>query len=73
MAKMVKVIEVLAQSEKSWEDATKTALQEAKKSVRQIRSIYVKEFEAKVQNDEIVSFGINAKISFELEEKGSAS
>jgi dodecin len=69
MAKMVKVIEVLALSEKSWEDAVKTALEEAKRSVRNIRSIYVKEFEAKIENDKIVGFGINAKISFELEEK----
>jgi len=67
MPKMVKVIEVLAQSEKSWEDAAKNALEEARKTLRNIRSIYVKELEAKVENDEIVEFRINAKISFDLE------
>ena len=67
MPKMVKVIEVLAQSETSWEDAAKTALAEAKKTLRNIRSIYVKELEAKVENDEIVEFRINAKISFDLD------
>ena len=66
---IVKVIEVLASSDKGWEDAVRSALEEAKRSVRNIRSIYVKEFEAKVENDKIVRFGINAKISFELEEK----
>jgi dodecin len=67
MSKLVKVIEVLAQSETSWEDAAKNALEEAKKTLRNIRSIYIKEFEAKVENDRIVEFRINAKISFDLE------
>jgi dodecin len=67
MPKLVKVIEVLAQSETSWEDAAKNALQEAKKTLRNIRSIYVNELEAKVENDAIVEFRINAKISFDLE------
>jgi len=34
---------------------------------KNIRSIYIKEMEAKVENDNIVSYGVNAKISFELE------
>jgi dodecin len=67
MPKLVKVIEVLAQSETSWEDAAKNALEEAKKTLRNIRSVYIKEFEAKVENDRIVEFRINAKISFDLE------
>jgi dodecin len=69
MPKLVKVIEVLAQSETSWEDAAKNALQEAKKTLRNIRSIYVKELEVKVENDAIVAFRINAKIAFDLEEQ----
>jgi flavin-binding protein dodecin len=71
MAKIVKVIEVLAQSERSWEDAAKNALDEAKKTLRNIRSIYVKDFEAKVENDAITEFRINAKISFDLESERS--
>ncbi|MEZ4715877.1 MAG: dodecin family protein [Caldilineaceae bacterium] len=58
---IVKVIEVLAQSEKSWDDAAKQALIEAKKSVRNIQSIYVKEFQAIVENGEIHNFRINAR------------
>ncbi|MDQ3625009.1 MAG: dodecin family protein [Verrucomicrobiota bacterium] len=67
MPKMVKVIEVLAQSGTSWEEAAKNALNEAKKTLRNIRSIYIKDLEAKVENDEIVEFRINAKISFDLD------
>lgn len=64
---IVKVIEVLAQSDKSWEDATQSALQEAAKSVRNIRSIYVKELQAKVENNRITECRVNAKISFVVE------
>jgi flavin-binding protein dodecin len=64
---MVKVIEVLAQSETSWEDAAKVALAEASKSVRGIQSIYVKEMQAVVEGDTITQYRINAKISFLLE------
>jgi dodecin len=45
MAKLVKVIEVLAQSDKSWEDAAQQAVGEASNTLRNIRSIYIKEFE----------------------------
>jgi dodecin len=67
MARIVKVIEVLAQSDKSWEDAAQTAVAEASKTLRNIRSIYIKEFEAGVDNNKIMHYRINAKVSFELE------
>ena len=46
MAKLLKVIELLAQSEKSWEDAAKAAVNEASQTLRNIRSIYIKDFKA---------------------------
>ncbi|MGD2047859.1 MAG: dodecin family protein [Chloroflexota bacterium] len=64
---IVKVIEVLAQSEDSWEDATQQALVEASKTVRNIQSIYIKEFQADVENNEITNYRVNAKISFLVE------
>jgi len=67
MAAMVKVIEVLAQSEKSWDDAAKVALEEASKTLRGIRSIYVKDMQAVVEDNRIVKYRLNAKISFTLE------
>ena len=68
MAKLVKVIEVLAQSDKSWEDAAQQAIGEASNTLRNIRSIYIKEFEAAVENGKITQFRINAQISFDLDE-----
>lgn len=65
---MLKVIEVLAQSDKSWEDAAANAVNQAAETVRGIKSIYVKEMEASVENGKIVQYRINAKISFVLSE-----
>jgi len=61
---VVKVIEILAESSQGWEAAAQVALDEAAKSVRNIKSIYIKEFQAIVENDQIVSYRVNAKISF---------
>ncbi len=69
MKKMVKVIEVIASSEKSFDDATRMAVAEASKTVKNIQSVYVKHMNANVENNQIVSYAINAKISFLLEEK----
>lgn len=61
---VVKVIEVLATSPDSFEEATKNAISEASKTVKNIKSLYVKEMNAKVENNKIVSYGVTAKISF---------
>ncbi len=67
MAKLLKVIELLAQSEKSWEDAAQGAVKEASKTLRNIRSIYIKEFEASVESGKVVQYRVNAKVSFDLD------
>lgn len=67
MASVVKVIEVLAESNKSWEDAANQALKKASKTIKNIKSIYIKELEAKVDNNRITQYRINAKISFLLD------
>ena len=65
---IVKVVELLAQSETSWEDATRQAVARAARTLRNIRSVYVKEFEAVVENDKVTQFRVNVKISFVLED-----
>lgn len=67
MAEVVKVIEVLAESNKSWEDAASVALKKASKTLKNIRSIYIKEQMAKVENNRITQFRIIAKIAFALD------
>jgi flavin-binding protein dodecin len=65
---IAKVIEVLAQSEKSWEDAAQLAVQEAAKTVRNIETIYIKDFQAVVEDNEITKYRVNAKITFLVED-----
>jgi hypothetical protein len=67
MTDILKVIEVLAESEKSWEDAAAQAVERAARTLNNIRSIYIENFEAKVEANKIVRYRINAKISFILE------
>ncbi|HSH53058.1 MAG TPA: dodecin family protein [Bacteroidales bacterium] len=67
MKKIVKVIEVIASSEKGFTEATQNAVTEASQSVKNIKSVYIKEMNANVENNKIVSYAVNAKISFELE------
>jgi flavin-binding protein dodecin len=66
---IVKVIEVLAESEKGWDDAARRAVAEASKTVRNIRSVYIEQMQAMVEGDQIRQFRVNAKISFVLEGK----
>lgn len=67
MAELLKVIEVLAESEKSWDDAAAEAVKRASKTLKNIRSIYIEHFEAKVDGNRIVRYRVNGKISFLLE------
>lgn len=67
MSDMLKVIEVLAESNKSWEDAAQVAVTRASKTIHGIKSIYIKDMEAKVEGNKIVQYRINAKISFLLD------
>jgi len=61
-----KVIEVISQSEKSWEDAAQTAVTDAAKTVKGIKSIYIENFEAVVSKNRITQYRVNAKITFEV-------
>ncbi len=63
---ILKVIEVLANSEKSWEDATKKAVAQASKSVKNIRSVYIQDQSAAVEDGKVTDFRVNVKITFEV-------
>ncbi|MFN2395854.1 MAG: dodecin family protein [Bacteroidales bacterium] len=66
---IVKVIEVIGVSGKGFTEATENAVTEAAKTVSNIKSIYVKHMNANVENNKIVSYAVNAKISFEVKGK----
>ena len=64
---VLKVIEVLSSSTVSWEDATRQAVTEASKSLKNIRSAYVKEQSVQVKDNAVSEFRVNLKINFEIE------
>mgnify|MGYP001407211502 CR=1 FL=1 len=64
---MLKVIEVLAESGKSWEDAAQNAVKQATETLEGVKSIYIRNFEATIDEDGVIEkYRINAKISFVL-------
>ncbi|MGX1928786.1 MULTISPECIES: dodecin family protein [Flagellimonas] len=63
---VLKVIEVLANSDESWEQAAKNALDQASKSVKNIRSVYINEQSASVKDGKIDDYRVNVKITFEV-------
>lgn len=63
---VLKVIEVLANSSKGWEDAAANAVAQASKSVKNIRSAYLNEQSATVKDGEITDYRVNVKITFEV-------
>jgi hypothetical protein len=61
-----KVIEILASSSKSWEDATAIAVKSAGKTLKGIKSVYVHHLSAVVKDNKISEYRINAKITFDV-------
>ena len=68
---IVKMIELSSQSPESREDATRQAVMRASRTIRNIRAVWVKEFEAVVDGSNLTQFRVNVKISFELHEAQS--
>jgi flavin-binding protein dodecin len=63
---VLKVIEIMASSPKSWEDATIIAVKTAGETLKGIRSVYIHHMNALVKNNVITEFRVNAKITFEV-------
>jgi flavin-binding protein dodecin len=67
MSEIVKVLEVIAESDKSFDEAARAAVREASKSVRGIKSIWIDNYSGVVEGDRIVTFRVHAKLSFLVE------
>jgi dodecin len=64
---VVKVIEVIATSENSFEDAVRNAVKEVSKTVRNVDSVWVKDQKVHVQDGQVKSWGVVCKVSFRIE------
>ena len=63
---IVKVIEVIGSSTKSFDDAVENAVKEVSKTVRNIDSVFVKDMKAHVTDGKISSYGVICKVSFRV-------
>jgi hypothetical protein len=61
---VIKVIEVMGNSTVSFEDAVNNVIKEASKSVKNIKSVYVKDMQVTVNNNKIEQYRVNTKVSF---------
>ena len=64
---VMKVIEVLSESKKSYEDAISKAVEKASKSINNIKSAYVNEQSAVVKNGKVTAYRVNLKITFQVD------
>jgi len=64
---VVKIVELIGSSPKSWQEATEVALKEAAKTVKNIKGIHVKRCTAKVENNKIVEYRTVIKVAFTVE------
>ena len=69
---VAKYIELSGQSPNSYEDAIRETVERASSTLRNVQSVWVKEFEAVVENDKVTQFRAIVKITFLLDEGGSA-
>lgn len=63
---VLKVIEILANSDVSWEEATKKGVRKAAESVKNIRTAWVKDHSVTVNDGNIVNYRVTLKVTFEV-------
>lgn len=66
---IVKVIEIIASSSNSFENAIQDAVTEVSKTIHNIDSVYVKDFKVHVQDGKVSSYGVICKVSFRVDSR----
>jgi flavin-binding protein dodecin len=69
---VAKIVELSGQSPDSYEDAIRQVVARASSTLRNIRSVWAKEFEAVVENGQVTQFRVLVKVTFVLEEGAGA-
>jgi flavin-binding protein dodecin len=61
---VLKVVEILGNSKVSWEDAVQQVVNEASKTIQNIKSVYIQDMQAIVEDNKVVEYRVNAKVTF---------
>jgi len=64
---VVKIIELVGVSEESWHDAVDNAIEEAARTVKNLRGVHVKKCTGKIKENKIIEYRATVKISFVVE------
>lgn len=67
MTSIAKCIEIISESEDSFDDAVDNAVAEASKTVSNIKSLWVENMSVTVDDEEIQKYRVNAKVTFLVE------
>ena len=65
---IARITEISSTSTKSFEDAIQSGIARATKTIRNVRSAWVKEQQITIENDSIVGYQVNLMITFVLDE-----
>jgi hypothetical protein len=65
---VARIVEISSASNKSFENAIQQGIERASKTLREVRSAWVKEQEVAVEGGKIVSYKVILKVTFVLED-----
>jgi hypothetical protein len=65
---VAKIVEITAESERSFEDAVREGLSRASQTIKNIEGAWVKEQKVRVNNGKIVGYRVDMKVTFVLNE-----
>ena len=64
---VIKIIELIGNSPNSWSEAAQNAVTEASKTIKNIKGLHIKRCTAKIQNNKIIEYNADVKVSFVVE------
>lgn len=66
---VAKISEISSTSKVSFEDAIQQGIQRASKSIRQIKSAWIKEQQVRVEKNKITEYQVNLLVTFVLDDQ----
>lgn len=63
---VLKVIELMASSDKSFEDAVSKGVKKASESLKNVRSAFIQSQSVTVKDGEVDDYRVNIKVTFEV-------
>ena len=65
---VAKVVEITAESERSFEDAVRQGLSRASQTIKHVEGAWIKEQKVRVSDGKIVGYRVDMKVTFVLNE-----